>query len=79
MPPEFGGLLALGKPGAAPLPAGPPEIEAPLEDEAEGGEHREQLLAVADDLMVAVKAGDREGVADAFEAAYSACGSKSGG
>lgn len=69
----FGGLLAPGKPGAAgPPPPGPmPEGEGEAAEEA--GEHREQLLLVSDDFLAAVKAGDRDGIADAFEAAYAAC------
>jgi hypothetical protein len=66
VPADFGGLLAKAKGPAAPMmPMEEPEVEADPK--------RERVLPIADDLIAAVKAGEREGVADALIAAVEAC------
>lgn len=68
MPPNFAALL--GKGGKA--PAAPSiEVEVGGEDESP---KRQSVVSAAQDLLDAIAAKDVAGVADALEAAHSACG-----
>lgn len=62
---KFDLLLTAGKVAPPKKPVmGPVEEETP---------HRERVVAVAEDLLSAVKGGDVEAVADALIAAHHAC------
>ena len=59
--------------GLKAMAAKPPVMPMVAEVEDEG---RDGILTAADDLLAAIKTGDRELVADALEAAHEACSGK---
>jgi len=63
---DFGGLLGKSKGKAAAAPV----LELEVDAEEEGDPKLERLLPVADDLMAAIKSGDRIAVAEALLVAH---------